>query len=88
MEEKKKRVKKLPNIPYEWIYCNRKKPKRDIKNNEVTSIGVRSILRVTRESDGAVFDVWKYVFIGEGEHHVWCNDWYGRHIIGHDCDWF
>lgn len=46
-----------------------------------------SKLKIIRELDGAVFEVWKYIF-SENEHHVWCHDWEGHHRIGFDCDWF
>ena len=47
-------------------------------------------LLIKRKSDGEVFKVWKYVLgsPSQPEEHIWCNDWYGHHIIGVDCDWF
>jgi hypothetical protein len=33
-----------------------------------------------------VFKVWKYIESNDGEVSVWCNDWYGRHVIGQDCE--
>lgn len=30
-------------------------------------------------------EVSKYVKSSDGEESVWCNTWYGRHIIGKDC---
>ena len=33
-----------------------------------------------------VFKVWKYIKSNDGEVSVWCNDWYGRHVIGQDCE--
>lgn len=46
-----------------------------------------SKLKVIRLSDNKIFEVNKYIF-SENEHHIWCNDWYGRHVIGNDCKWF
>jgi len=42
--------------------------------------------QVIRNSDSKVFEVQKYVK-SETQESVWCNDWYGRHIIGEDCKW-
>ena len=46
-------------------------------------------LLIKRKSDGEVFKVWKYVLgsTSQPEEHIWCNDWYGHHIIGVDCEW-
>lgn len=47
-------------------------------------------LLIKRKSDGEVLKVWKYVLgsPSQPEEHIWCNDWYGHHIIGVDCEWF
>lgn len=42
-------------------------------------------LKLVRLSDGKIFDIWKIIHGLEGEVSVWCNDWYGRHVIGQDC---
>ena len=46
-------------------------------------------LYVTRNSDNKIFEVRKYVKSGDliPEQSVWCNDWYGRHVIDQDCHW-
>lgn len=45
-----------------------------------------SKLKVVRKSDGESFYVRKYIFDGS-QHSIWIDDWYGRHVIGQDCDW-
>ena len=42
-------------------------------------------IKLVRLSDGKIFDIWKIIHGLEGEVSVWCNDWYGRHVIGQDC---
>ena len=45
-------------------------------------------LYVRRNSDDEIFVVRKYVKSeNPDEHLIWCNDWYGKHIIGEDCKW-
>jgi len=48
---------------------------------------MESKLKIIRNSDRHIFEVHKYIF-SENQHSVWCNEWYGRHVIGQDCDWF
>jgi hypothetical protein len=36
---------------------------------------------------GETYIVHKYILDNEGKQHVWCNDWYGHHVIGVDCEW-
>ena len=38
--------------------------------------------------DGAIHNVWKYLMSSDGEANVWCSDWYGRHVIGYDCEFY
>jgi hypothetical protein len=26
--------------------------------------------------------------MAQSKHHIWCNTWYGHHIIGQDCEWY
>jgi hypothetical protein len=47
---------------------------------------MESKLKVIRKSDGCIFEVRKYIF-SDNEHHIWCNEWYGHHVVGKDCDW-
>lgn len=47
----------------------------------------KSKLRIIRTSDKQIFDVKKYIHVEGTEHHVWCDEWYGRHVIGQDCEW-
>jgi hypothetical protein len=42
-------------------------------------------MKIRRISDGVIFEVRKYVN-GFGEESVWCDDWYGHHMIGRDCE--
>ena len=43
-------------------------------------------LKVRDKKTGKVHDVWKYIKNADGEIHIWCNTWYGHHIIGQDCE--
>ncbi len=44
-------------------------------------------MEVIRLSDGIVLKVNQYIKqAGSGEELVWCEDWYGRHTIGIDCE--
>jgi len=43
-------------------------------------------LYVKEKLTDQVFKVWKYIESNDGEVSVWCNDWYGRHVIGQDCE--
>lgn len=56
---------------------------------EITQKVTNMDLLIKRKSDGEVFKVWKYVLgsTSQPEEHIWCNDWYGHHIIGVDCEW-
>ena len=47
----------------------------------------KSKLRIVRTSDKQIFEVKKYIYAEGTEHHVWCDEWYGRHVIGQDCEW-
>lgn len=38
-----------------------------------------------RKKDGQIFEVQKYIK-SDTEISIWCNDWYGRHVVGQDCD--
>lgn len=38
--------------------------------------------------DGKIYKVFKYLVSAEQEENIWCNDWYGRHVIGRDCEWY
>lgn len=37
---------------------------------------------------GDIHDVHKYINDNEGRENIWCNTWYGHHIIGQDCEWY
>lgn len=39
------------------------------------------------DKSGRTHEVAKYVKDKDGQEHIWCNDWYGHHIIGNDCEW-
>lgn len=47
------------------------------------------MLQIRRKDTGEILEVRKYVRSGgeKPEEHVWCDAWYGRHVIGVDCDW-
>jgi hypothetical protein len=40
------------------------------------------------DKQGVIHNVRKYLIDGEGEEMVWCDSWYGRHVIGQDCEWY
>lgn len=42
-------------------------------------------MNIKRISDGEVFEVRKYIK-GNGEESAWCDDWYGHHVVGVDCE--
>jgi hypothetical protein len=44
-------------------------------------------MHVINFKTGDLHEVTKYVKSGDGsgEESVWCNSWYGRHVIGKDC---
>ena len=41
---------------------------------------------VKNNSDGCIHEVRKYIKSDDGEESVWCSSWYGRHVIGKDCE--
>lgn len=45
-------------------------------------------LHVKRTTDNVIFRVRKYVRSdNENQELIWCDDWYGKHRIGYDCEW-
>src|SRR5262245_1217723 len=42
---------------------------------------------VTKKEDGTKHQVRKYVYHDDGIESIWSNSWYGRHVIGQDCEW-
>lgn len=51
--------------------------------------GARWPLFVIDKATGERHQVNKVVYHSENEPepHVWCDTWYGHHVIGNDCDW-
>lgn len=45
------------------------------------------VLLIKRKDTGEVHQVNKYVLGSDNQTHVWCNTWYGHHIIGKDCEY-
>jgi hypothetical protein len=46
-------------------------------------------MKIIKIDGGQVYEVQKYTKSGnDGEESVWCNEWYGRHVIGKDCCFF
>lgn len=47
------------------------------------------MLKVKSKSTGEVFTVQKYTLSGgeDPTENVWCGGWYGRHVVGNDCEW-
>jgi hypothetical protein len=43
---------------------------------------------VKNTADGSIHEVRKYIKSDDGEQSVWCNTWYGRHVIGNDCEFY
>ena len=75
-------MKKAHTSPYLEIHNYRFESCPDYKKKFM-----ESKLKIIRNSDRHIFEVHKYIF-SENQHSVWCNEWYGRHVIGQDCDWF
>ena len=42
--------------------------------------------KVKNLADGSIHEVRKYIKTDDGEESVWCSTWYGRHVIGRDCE--
>lgn len=38
------------------------------------------------DKDGNIYEVRKYIKADNGTIHIWCNKWYGHHIVGVDCE--
>lgn len=47
------------------------------------------MLQIRRKDTGEILEVRKYSRSGgeEPQENIWCDAWYGRHVIGVDCDW-
>lgn len=43
-------------------------------------------LEVREKASGKVYKVWKYLESSDKEISVWCHEWYGRHVVGQDCE--
>lgn len=43
-------------------------------------------LRVADIKKGDTFKIQKLIVERDGRISVWCNDWYGHHVIGQDCE--
>jgi hypothetical protein len=43
-------------------------------------------MKVKRLSDNKEFEVQKYIKASDDEESVWCNEWYGRHVVGRHCE--
>jgi hypothetical protein len=37
-------------------------------------------------TDDSIHEVWKYIKDDQGTISIWSNTWYGRHVIGQDCE--
>lgn len=44
-------------------------------------------LFVRRNDTEEIIQVWKYTINDELEESIWSKAWYGRHVIGQDCEW-
>lgn len=44
-------------------------------------------LQVTDKATGKIYPVFKYIACSDGTESVWCEEWYGHHRIGFDCEW-
>jgi len=42
---------------------------------------------VKRKDTGEIIVVRKYIIDDNGIEYIWSNDWYGKHVIGYDCEW-
>ena len=44
-------------------------------------------LFIRNKKDDSIHKVWKVIFSdSEDRIDVWCNTWYGHHVIGQDCE--
>jgi len=43
-------------------------------------------MKILNKSDGSVHVVRKYIEDNEGIISIWSNTWYGRHVVGQDCE--
>lgn len=43
-------------------------------------------LYVYKLDTGETIKVRKYLCHSDGQESIWSDDWYGRHVIGQDCD--
>ena len=44
------------------------------------------MLYAIRKFDSKEFKVWKYTVSPDDAINIWCNEWYGHHIVGQDCE--
>lgn len=44
------------------------------------------MIYVKRKDTGEIVKVQKYTESGDGTESIWSNEWYGRHVIGMDCE--
>lgn len=45
-------------------------------------------MKVKQINNGEIHEVRKYLIEDGGRENIWCNTWYGHHIIGQDCEWY
>lgn len=46
-------------------------------------------LFVKRKDTGEIIQVRKYIIEPDSKNEsIWSNEWYGRHVIGMDCEWY
>ena len=49
-------------------------------------LGNKPCFYVKNIEDNSVHEIQKYIKGTDGEQHIWCNTWYGHHIIGKSCE--
>lgn len=42
-------------------------------------------MSVVNTADGSIHEVRKYIKSDDGNEYVWCDTWYGKHVINKDC---
>lgn len=62
-------------------------PKEQSQPVSTKSAEEKNRLIVKRIDNNQLVKVRKYIIDNEGEEYIWSDDWYGKHVIGKDCEW-
>ncbi|MDF3076146.1 MAG: hypothetical protein K0S09_35 [Sphingobacteriaceae bacterium] len=58
----------------------KEQPEAEITNHNSMKLYVKD------KSTGDIHEVRKYAVSGDGQQGIWCDTWYGHHVIGSDCE--